>query len=305
MIPSLKKVVTDIHGIFEVLSVDDPHFFPHWHYHPQYEIILIQKSSGTLYAGDDISSFAEGDLFLLGPNIPHIFRNPPEYFEKNAKKKAKALVLYFSNDFINSSFFDLNEMQSIKKMLTLSKRGIKIPGNSNKQAATKFIKCIKSIKEERMINFLSLLHYISTKANFEILSSDSFTHFAANKELDRLNKVFNYLFNNFKNDINLSEISTMANMSTTAFCRFFKKHTNKTMVSFLNEIRIGHACKLLIENEYMNVSQICFESGYNNLTNFIIQFRKIKNCSPLAFRQKYHQQINFSKRTDHMINGEQ
>lgn len=291
MIPSLKKVGTDIHGIFEVLSVDDHHFYSHWHYHPQYEIILIQKSSGTLYAGDNFSPFTEGDMFLLGPDIPHIFRNPPEYFEENIKIKAKALVLYFSSEFINSSLFSLSEMKSIRKLLTLSKRGIKISGDSNKQISSKFIKCIRSIKEERVINFLSLLNFIANSTTYQVLSSDNFAHHMVNKELDRLNKIFNYLFNNFKNDINLSDISTMANMSSTAFCRFFKKHTNKTLISFLNEIRVGHACKMLIENEHMNISQICFECGFNNLTNFIIQFKKIKNCSPMSFRHQYQQQV--------------
>jgi AraC-like DNA-binding protein len=305
MIPSLKKVGSNRNGIFEVLYVNDPHFFPYWHYHPQYEIMLIQKSSGTQYVGDNISSFGEGDLFLLGPNIPHIFKNSPDYFEENSSKKAKAVVLYFSSEFINSSFFDLSEMQSVKKLLMLSKRGIKIQGDSKRKAANKFMKCIKSDKEDRIIRFLSLLNFISTKADIEVLSSNSFVHHLADKELDRLNKVFNYMIYNFKSDIHLSNISEIANMSSTAFCRFFKKHTNKTMVSFLNEIRVGHACKLLIENENMNVSQICFECGYNNLTNFIIQFKKIKNCSPLAFRQKYYEGVNFSKRTNHMISAEQ
>jgi AraC-like DNA-binding protein len=290
MIPSLKKIGAGINEVFEILYVNDSHFYPYWHYHPQYEIMLIQKSSGTQYVGDNISSFLEGDMIFLGSNIPHIFRNPPDYFDKKSKKKAKATVLYFSEEFANKDFFNLTEMQSIKNILTLSKRGIKILDNSRGNVASKFIKCVKSNNEERIINLLSLLHYIETKANYKILSSNSFINHVDDKDLVRLNKVFDYLLNNFQEDINLSRASEIANMSPTAFCRFFKKHTNKTMVNFLNEIRIGYACKLLVENENMNISQICFECGYNNLTNFIIQFKKLKNCPPLTFRQKYLEQ---------------
>ena len=252
--------------------------------------MLIQKSSGTQYIGDNIGHFTEGDVIFLGPNIPHIFKNHPDYFHPNSKKRAKATVLYFSNDFISRDFFDLTELQSIKKILTLSRRGIKICGPSKKTAINLLVKCVKSANEDRIINFLSLLNFIAKKSDYHVLSSNSFLKNAEYKDLDRLNKVFDFLLNNFHNDINLSEVSEVANMSPTAFCRFFKKHTNKTMVTYLNEIRIGNACKLLIENENMNISDICFESGFNNLTNFIIQFKKLKDCPPMQYCQKFYQQ---------------
>jgi AraC-like DNA-binding protein len=252
--------------------------------------MLIQKSSGTQYVGDNVSPFAEGDIVFLGPNIPHIFRNPPEYFDPKSKKKAKATVLYFSEKIVESDFFNLTEMQSIKKLLAQSKNGIKINNDSKAKVAAKFLKCVKSSNEERIINFLALLHFIATEAKYRTLSSNGFINNTDDKDLNRLNDVFEHLLNNFHDSIHLNTIAEIANMSPTAFCRFFKKHTNKTMVTFLNEIRIGHACKLLIKDESLNISQICFECGYNNLTNFIIQFKKLKGVSPLNYRRKYHQQ---------------
>ena len=290
MIPSLKKVKAGINEMFEVLYVNDSHFFSYWHYHPEYEIMLIQKSSGTQYVGDNVCPFSEGDIVFLGPNIPHIFRNPPEYFDPKSKKKAKATVLYFSEKIVNSDFFDLPEMQSIKKLLAQSKNGIKIHDDSKAKVATKFLRCVKSTNEERIINFLALLQFIASEAKFKTLSSSGFMNHTDDKDLNRLNDVFDHILNNFHENINLTTVAEIANMSPTAFCRFFKKHTNKTMVTFLNEIRIGHACKLLIEDENMNSSQICFECGYNNLTNFIIQFKNLKGVSPLNYRQKYLQQ---------------
>ncbi len=287
MIPSLKKLGTGANNIFEVLIVNEPHFYPYWHYHPQYEIMLLEKSSGTRYVGDDISPFEDGDVTFLGSNIPHLFRNHPEYFEKNSRKRAKATVIYFSDEFAESNFFNLGEMTAVKELLQLSQRGLSFRGRSKTEIARRMKGIVKKTGIERLFDFLSLLHYMTTGAEYNVLSSLGFSNVFDEKDLSRLNKIFDYLLKNFPNAITLSEVSKIANMSSTAFCRYFKERTNKTMITFLNEIRVGHACKLLIENKNMNISQICYECGFNNLTNFNIQFKKLKRMSPLDFRQTY------------------
>jgi AraC-like DNA-binding protein len=287
MIPSLKKLGAGSDNIFEVLMENKPHFYPYWHYHPQYELMLIEKSSGTRYVGDNISPFQDGEITFLGANIPHLFRNHPEYFEKRSRKRAKATVLYFSDEFTGSDFFNLSEMAAIKELLQLSQRGLSIQGNSKAEVARRLIKVVKETGFNRLMEFISLLQFIATRAEYKALSSLGFSNVIDEKDLSRLNKIFDYLLKNFGNNITLSEVSQIANMSSTAFCRYFKERTNKTMITFLNEIRIGHACKLLIENRNMTISQICYECGFNNLTNFNIQFKKLKKMSPLDFRQKY------------------
>ena len=288
MIPTLKKIGEGANNIFEVLNENAPHFYQYWHYHPQYEIMLIDKSSGTRYVGDSISQFGEGDITFMGSNIPHLFRSYPEYFNVKSKKRVKATVLYFSNEFVNSDFFNWQEMSAINELLQLSQRGLLISGHSKAEVARRLNKIAKGSGTKRLIDFISLLHLIASKGEYEVLSSLGFANTLDKNDLSRLNRIFDYLLKNFQCDISLHEVSRIANMSPAAFCRYFKGRTNKTLITFLNEIRIGHACKLLIESKNMNISQICYECGFNNLTNFNIQFKKIKKISPTAFRETYH-----------------
>ena len=286
MIPTLKKIGD---GVIEILNENAAHFYPYWHFHPQYEIMLIEKSSGTRYVGDNISLFGDGDITFMGSNIPHLFRSHPEYFAPKSKKRAKATVLYFSNIFIDSDFFNLMEAAAIKKLMQLSQRGLLIIGPSKAEVARRLHTIAKGSGMQRLLDFISLLHFIATKGEYEVLSSLGFTQTLDQGDLSRLNKIFDYLLKKFQENITLLEISKIANMSPASFCRYFKERTNKTLITFLNEIRIGHACKLLIENKNLNISQICYDCGFNNLTNFNIQFKKLKKMSPLAFRETYHQ----------------
>jgi AraC-like DNA-binding protein len=287
-IPSLKKVDSGIDEIFEVLKVNDPYFYPLWHYHPQYEIILIKEGRGDRYVGDNIGPFSIGDIFILGPNIPHVFRNDPEYFVNGSRKMVKAIVLYWNYMFIKSDLFDLNEFASIRELLYLSFRGLLIKGTSKKDVAHLLNRVVNKKGINRILEFISMLHSIATKAEYEPLSSLGFSATIDEEEVIKLNKVFNYLLNNFSRTITLKEIANISNMSPPTFCRYFKRITNKTFITFLNEIRVGHASKLLIENKNKNISQICLESGFNNLTNFYIQFQKLKKLSPMEFKRKYN-----------------
>ena len=286
-IPSLKKVDSGGDEIFGVLRVSDFYFYPLWHYHPQYEIILIKEGIGNCYVGDNISPFSEEEIFLLGPNIPHVFRNDPEYFVNGSRKMVKAIVLYWNYRFIKNDLFNLSEFTPIIELLQQSKRGLLIKGVSRKHVARLLNKVVNKEGIDRILEFISMLHFVATKAEYEPLSSLGFSATIDEKEVNKLNKIFDYLLKNFSRTITLKEIADISNMSPTTFCRYFKKITNKTFITFLNEIRIGHASKLLIENKNKNISQICFESGFNNLTNFYIQFHKYKKLSPMEFKHKY------------------
>lgn len=287
MLPSLKKVDSGINEIVEILLVNDKHFYPMWHFHPQYEIMLIENSTGSRYAGDNISLFDKGEITLLGPGIPHLFRNHPEYYQKGSRRRAKATVIYFSQDFAENPLMNVQEFSKIKELLQLSHRGIRIKENSCLQVARLIKRTAKSSGIKRYLDFLAMLNFIAWESEYEVLSSAGYLKKTNEKDVSLINQVFNYLLDNFNRNIRLDEIAEIANMSPTTFCRFFRKRTNKTFISFLNEMRIGYACKLLIENNNMNVSQVCFESGFNNLTNFNIQFKKIKGISPQGFRASY------------------
>ena len=287
-LPTLKKIGEGTDDIFEVLIENTSYFYPYWHYHPQYEIMLIEKSSGTRYLGDSISQFNEGDITFIGSDIPHLFRNHSEYFNAKSNKQAKATVLYISNNFLNSDLFGLREMVAIKELLQLSKRGLMFKGNSKREIASRLKKIVKDKGTGRLIDFISLLHYIASEGEYEVLSSLGFISTINSQDLSRLNKIFDYLLKNFYKEITLDDVCKVAYMSPAAFCRYFKERTNKTLITFLNEIRIGNACKLLIENKNISISEICYQCGFNNLTNFNIQFKKLKKMNPQAYRETYN-----------------
>ena len=287
-LPTLKKIGEGTNNVLEIMHVNAAHFYPYWHYHPQYEIMLIEKSSGTRYVGDSITPYGDGDVTFMGANIPHLFRSHPEYFDVKSKKRAKATVLYISDAFVNSDFFSLREMLAISELMQLSQRGLLIAGPSKAEIVRRIHKIANESGMQLLIDFIELLYFIACKKEYKVLSSLGFTHTLDKNDLSRLNRIFDYLLKNFHNNITLEDVSEIAYMSTTSFCRYFKERTNKTLITFLNEIRIGQACKLLIENKNMNVSQICYECGFNNLTNFDIQFKKLKKMNPLAFREMYH-----------------
>lgn len=288
MQPSLKKIESSGREIFQVNKVDEKIFYPLWHFHPQCEIMVIEEGSGTLYIGDGIDHFKPGDVIMFGANIPHLLRNYPEYFRIDSELHAKATVVYFNENFLGDDFLNFDETLPIRKLLKTARNGMIISGEAKEKIKELLNLTIEKKGFERMISFISLLNFMATKAEHKELSSAGFRLTFDDKEVNRLNEISDFLLKNFTRTIRLSEVSTIAHMSETAFCRYFKEKTNKTLITFLNEIRVGYACKLLIEKQHLNVSQICNRTGFNNLTNFNIQFKKIKNCSPLEYRSLYY-----------------
>jgi AraC-like DNA-binding protein/mannose-6-phosphate isomerase-like protein (cupin superfamily) len=288
-IPLLKKIDTGLSkDSFKFLYVNDSFFFPSWHYHPEYEIMYLLKGRGTFYIGDCNNTINEGQIFFLGPNIPHLFRNYAEYFDKGSKRKVKAIVIYIREEFMKSDLFDMKEFCAIKVLLNQSKRGLVIRESQARKVGSILRNVTKKKGADSIIEFLSMLNLISNETEYSVLTSIGYMSGLDTQKVTGFTRVFDYLLKNFSSDITLKEIADLSNMSVTTFCRYFKRMTNTTLISFLNEIRIGHACKLMIENKNKKISQICYESGFRNLTNFYIQFHKIKKTSPIVFKNSYN-----------------
>lgn len=294
MQPSLKKIDSSSREIFQINNVDERNFYPLWHFHPQCEIMIIEEGNGTLYIGDGIDQFKSGDVIIFGSNIPHLLRNYPEYFTIKSELRVKATVIYFNEKFLGDDFLNNDEFIPFKILFKTARNGMIISDGSKVKIKELLYSTIQKTGFDRMISFMLLLNFIATQADYKVLSSTGFRLIFDDKEVGRLNEISDYLLKNFTNAIRLREVAAIANMSETAFCRYFKKKTNKTLITFLNEIRIGYACKILIEKKYINVSQICYRTGFNNLTNFCIQFKKIKKCSPLEYRANYQFDSNNS-----------
>ena len=265
---------------------DLPHFIVPWHYHPAIEIMYITRGIGTRFVGDCIEQYEEGDVCMIGPNLPHEWRNDDAYFDKESGLRATCICLFFKREIFDPNFIRLPEMNNIRDLIERSRRGLKFTGNS-KLEITRFIRSsVNDVGVRKVTNLLTLLELMATSTEYELLASVGFTNSVNSEDFERFNKVYKFLVKNFATSIRLEEVSTLVGLTPTAFCRYFKERTKKTFVEYLNEMRIGYSKKLLLENK-MKISTISGEVGFPNLSNFISQFKKVTGMSPSQFQKQF------------------
>ena len=259
---------------------DLPHFIVPWHYHPAIEIMYITRGIGTRFVGDCIEQYEEGDVCMIGPNLPHEWRNDDAYFDKESGLRATCICLFFKREIFDPNFIRLPEM------IERSRRGLKFTGKS-KLEITRFIRSsVNDVGVRKVTNLLTLLELMATSTEYELLASVGFTNSVNSEDFERFNKVYKFLVKNFATSFRLEEVSTLVGLTPTAFCRYFKERTKKTFVEYLNEMRIGYSKKLLLENK-MKISTISGEVGFPNLSNFISQFKKVTGMSPSQFQKQF------------------
>ncbi len=283
----LKVLNSNQNKPFELMRVNEPYFFPSWHFHPEFEIMLVLRGTGMLFVGDSMKRFQPGDLVFYGGQVPHLYRSDKEYYEKDSEILSKALVVYFDEDFIGCDFWNSQNITSIKKLFTNAKRGIKFIGKANNEIRKRILE-LDDQKEglEKIIDLLTVLKIMSETREYELLSSEAFSFSIAKDDCERINNVYHFVMDNYSENPTLEEVAEIANMSSTAFCRYFKSHTNKTYIQFLNEVKIGNARKMLIDND-LSISQICYATGFNNTAHFNNQFKKSIGLTPSQYRQEH------------------
>ncbi len=268
------------------IQVDNvPHFYDRLHLHPELQITLIQQSHGSLFVGDSISTFRTGDLFVIGPNIPHALKNDALFYTDDGVK-AKSISIFFSKEAFGDTFFQLPELAKINSFLNKAERGLRVIGDGKNNISEKVVKIVKQKGFDRLLSLFSILQDL---ANYEQMESLSRTTFSTqNNELqsERIGRVFQFIMDNYHRPIKLEEAAEIANLSVSAFCRYFKIRTRSTFARFLNEIRISTACKQLIGTEY-SVSEICYQVGFNNISNFNRQFKIITGLTPSQYLAKH------------------
>lgn len=254
------------------------------HFHKEYEMVLITKSKGRRIVGDSIENFEEGDLVLIGPNLPHVMYNDKSYYEPDNEQPVAAIVTYFRMDWLNEEFIHSKEIPQLQELLQDIGRGIQVFGETQKQVVLLLNELLASHGLRRIIHLLSIINLISETKEYKCLSSIGYTNPHNQKDVQRISKIYTYILDNFTADISLETVATLANMTPSAFCKYFKGRTQKTFTNFVNEVRIGHACKLLF-NDQLSMTEICFQSGFNNLTNFNRNFKQYTKVSPSEFKR--------------------
>jgi len=252
-------------------------FYERLHSHEDIQISVFEKGSGTYVIGNHLGLFSEGDAFIIGSQIPHVFKIND--FDKN---KVKMRSVFFTQTTFGTNFFDIPEMQTLKKLFFESKTAYKIL--DNKKTVLEKVNALSHNNDfDKIIVFLELIKLI-TNSSLEILSHNDVLKNLSESSGKRMDSVYQFIFKNFKTNIVLKEVADIAAMTKPAFCRYFKQQTNKTFVHFLNTLRIGEACHLLQKKEEA-IQGICYKSGFNNLANFNRTFKAIKGMSPSEYRK--------------------
>jgi AraC-like DNA-binding protein len=260
-----------------------------WHFHPEYEIVLVTESTGKRFIGDNISNFRTGDLALIGPNLPHLYRNDADYYKKKSTLKARSIVVHFLESSLGDGFFDLPETKKIKQLLTKSVKGLDITGATHKTVTDKLMELVKLEGFARYLKLLEILHVMAESKDYKFISGGNVIGLNE-KESERMDTVMKFILTNFGSNITLADAAKVANMAENSFSRFFKQRTRKTFTNYVIELRLNHAAKLLIENN-MPIVDICYECGFNNLSNFHRYFRMMHSISPLNYRKLYWDKI--------------
>lgn len=262
-----------------------------WHFHKELELIFFVKSQGTRYVGNSIGNFNQGEIYLIGSNLPHLFKNDKEYYQNRITTEAVDLIIFqFENDFMGEAFSTLTESEKLLRLFKLANRGLKFSNDACNQVDDKLKKLIDCKGLSKLIGLLDVLDTLSLSEDFEFLCPEGVNNTFKKNEKERMAKLISFLTENFEKKIELEEVASIAHMTPNAFCRYFKRRTQKSFTQYLNEIRIDNACKLLIEGK-LPISTICYLSGYNTLTNFNRQFKSIIKVTPSEYMRKYEVKV--------------
>jgi AraC-like DNA-binding protein len=290
----LKASPNPIHS-FNARQDNVPYINNRWHYHSEVELIYFKKGNGTQFIGDSIKRFRSGDVILIGAHLPHYWRFDDVYFDEQLNTSADVRVIHFNENFWGDVFLNLPENKLIKTTLEKARRGIQIGGQIKNNIGELLEQLLQAEGSKKIILLMEALISIGNCTKTRILSSIGFKHNFEESENDRIHAIYEFSLANFKRKIQTQEVADIAHVSVNYFCRYFKSRTRKTYSQFINEIRIGHACKLLIENK-INVKQICYESGFYNFASFHKYFKSITGKSPLNYQREF---FNDRKETAH------
>lgn len=256
-----------------------PHFEVPWHQHIEYEIILMTEGQGTSYVGNYVGNYSVGDIYFLGSNLPHTFQ------KSNEEMVASAVVVQFTEDFWGKDFIQLPECRQLKKLFETSLKGLRILDSCKLKLRPMIQQLEHATGFQRILQLCNCLMVLTEKNSYEKLSTQDILQFNP-KQKERIDAIFQYTIQYFQESFSVADVAKNVNMSVPAFCSYFKKCTKKTYIDFLNEVRIGHACKQLMDTQ-MTVAEIAYESGYNTLVNFNKQFLKLKNSTPSTYRKAF------------------
>ena len=286
MKPVLEHLPRENDQSFVTKYFDYPYYPTPWHYHPEMEIALVTESTGKRFIGDHISDFKPGNLALIGSNIPHTYRNDDKYYDKNSSLRAKSIVVHFTEESLGQDFLDLPEGAVLRGLFEQAAYGLEISGKTNHEISNKLYDIVSLNGLKKWLCLTEILLDIAN-AQYDAAKITKARYIGYNeKESTRLCNVFNWVAANLEKEISLGEAARVAKMNVNAFSRFFSIRTRKPFSEFIQELRMQKAAKLLMDSD-MPITQICFECGYNNISNFNRRFLNFYNMNPMKYKKTF------------------
>ncbi|MGB3777443.1 MAG: AraC family transcriptional regulator [Tunicatimonas sp.] len=259
--------------------------FSGWHYHPEYELVLITKGRGKRVVGDSIERFEAGDLVFLGSYLPHEWRCDASCYRKDGSFLGEGLVIQFLPDFLGPGFFELAENAKLKSFLTTAAQGCFLHGDTRDTITASMMNMTTLSDTHKLYQLLSIFQVLSETNEYDTLSTPAFVEPYHSDELVPMKRVIDHIMTNFQKQIKIKELQDLSNMSNTTFFKTFKKTFQMSFKTYLINLRIGYSCKLLADKS-LNVTQIAYQSGFENISNFNRQFKVLKGCTPREYRKE-------------------
>ena len=281
MKPEYKPVPPGESNLFKAVILGNEKEFKYaWHYHPEYQLTYILSNKGVRYVGNSIENYTDDELVLLGPDIPHCWINSP------GQETARAIIIYFREPFFHKEWMQSYEFDAIRKLMSLSHKGIKFDKTVALKFKEDFLKLFELPPLEKLMLLLKILNDLSHCTEYRVLGQPVFSNELDLGHNERIHIVYTYIERHYQQKITLEEVAAQVNMSKEYFSRFFSKIMKKSFFNFLNGYRIDKACKLLRETD-KQISEICYASGFESVPFFYRQFKKFKGCQPKAYRLNY------------------
>lgn len=261
-----------------------PNINNHWHCHNELELIYFKRGNGTQFVGDSVKPFRDGDIVLLGSNLPHYWQFSKKHLNSGHSNAVEIFVIHFNENFLGDVLLGLPEFQEIRRMLEFCCHGLQILGKQKARVGFLISQLVTSSGVKRISLLIDCLSEISVCKEARKLATMVFQPDLPQASINRFESIYDYTMRNHKKKIDIGKIAGFANLRPKSFCRLFKRASGKTYIQFLNEVRIGQACQLLIDNK-LSVKEICYESGFMTFTSFYRTFKSLTGTTPLAYQK--------------------
>lgn len=284
MKPHFYKVNTHPQESYTAYHLESRNFGSIWHYHPELELHYTIRGQGLRFIGDNVSTFNSGEVILLGENLPHSWQCQKEYYDGNPQASVEAVVVQFLPDCMGKELCALPEAYLLPRLFEKAKMGMVIHGRAGEELRELMVSMVNATGMQRLIALLQLLEILAATDEYEHITSAYAFYRTDEIKTMQLRDIYNYTLMHFREDISLEDVAAIRNLTVTSFCRYFRMMTNKSYYDFLIEVRISHACRLLVEDR-KPAEVLCYECGFRNVSNFYRHFKRVTGMTPLEYKR--------------------